>query len=172
MVGIQAVNWKWRKWPLKTYLFIFLPPPHPRFFPFFSPPLQRFLIKWVLGSKNLFCKSWREPQKPRSWHLSRPIGHFGNCRRWASVPSAAALYRYLIIWLTDSITVNVSNIVKTPTQPNIPWSWVWHKNDSLYTSHNACALSNCYICVLHYRFKTCFNMLLKKVFFSSGSFHS
>ena len=47
-------------------------PPLPFFSPFLSPLSRPFLIEWVLGSKNLFSESWKERQKPRDKHLSRP----------------------------------------------------------------------------------------------------
>ena len=61
-------------------------PPSPRGW-YFSP-LSTFLIEGVLGSKNLFCKSYLEypktqgqtPFQTLSAILGPPGGHFGFCR--------------------------------------------------------------------------------------------
>ena len=59
----RAVDcWQWRSCHYFHPYFLFL------FFPVFSPPFffspsRPFLIEGVLGSKNLFSKSWRERPK-------------------------------------------------------------------------------------------------------------
>ena len=68
-VGVLAVDWPQRYWPLKTYFFSF-PSPPPTFF-LFPPLLWSFLREGVLGSKNLFSEVDRSTQKPTGSHLSR-----------------------------------------------------------------------------------------------------
>ena len=76
---------------INILIFHFIPP-------FFRSPSLPFLIERVLGSKNLFSKSWGSAQKPKGRHLSRPRqpfwGHFWFCRlcrRWASAPGTSKL---------------------------------------------------------------------------------
>ena len=60
----------------KRHYFLFLS------FLFSFSPACTFLIEWVIWLKNLFCHSWRERQKPRGRHLSRP-------QHWFYGPQAA-----------------------------------------------------------------------------------
>ena len=106
---------KWRRLPLKTTLIIKMAskmkrtvkirrclPRHYFLFSFSSfsfSQLSTFLIEGMLGSKNLFCISWRERKKNLGVDTSSdPIGHFwapqrpfGIWGQWASAPSTARL---------------------------------------------------------------------------------